>query len=181
MLREIANRSARRWALMTCAIVTVLCAATSQAQVLGPATVNDFVALHDTPGAGSCDWTRLTYSGGRPLFAIPSSTALVITSIQWIHTQETAGIRGQLELIRGTGPESDPIDYTDRTFELLATVDGGPADAHGRVSGQATFPTGIIVSPRPNARLCWIVSGALSTAVRVTIQGYLVPTVRRVP
>lgn len=119
----------RRSALLVAlSLVAILSAAEGRAQVIFPEKISDFVTLNDTPGMGPCDWTRLNYNGGRSLFSLPANTAFVITSLQWSFSDALPYKRTSLKLIRGTG---DPIHYTDGTYELLATVDGGNADAWG--------------------------------------------------
>ena len=172
-------RSIRAAAALSASMTVAMWAADSQAQVLGPATVNDFVTLHDTPGAGWCEWVRKTPTGPGVAWTPSSTTALVITSVQWHAEGATPDIRYELELIRGTGSAEDPIGDYDRVYQLLALVDGGRADAYGHVGAYATFPTGVVVAPRAGSQFCAYVNGPSTYSVRVTVQGYLVALVRR--
>lgn len=167
----------RRSALLVAlSLVAILSAAEGRAQVIFPEKISDFVTLNDTPGMGPCDWTRLNYNGGRSLFSLPANTAFVITSLQWSFSDALPYKRTSLKLIRGTG---DPIHYTDGTYELLATVDGGNADAWGEgTGGQAVFPTGIVFGPG-KSKLCWEVPGSLPHEVQVILQGYFVLLIQR--
>jgi hypothetical protein len=170
----------RRPLLAAFMMVALSWASVTHAQVLGPTAVSDLVTLHDAVGGGPCDWTRLTYNGGMPFF-VPSTMALVITSIQWSQPGAVPDRRSHLQLIRAKGT---PIKYTDPVYGLLAIVDGGLADIWGRNAGQATFPTGLVVDHREGSLLCVNVEGADDAdmiTIRVTLQGYLTPVVRRVP
>jgi hypothetical protein len=159
-------------------LVALSWADVTDAQVQGPSAVSDFVTLHDAVAGGPCDWTRLTYNGGGYLFSVPSTMALVITSIQWSQPGAVPDRRSHLQLIRA---KATPIKYTDPTYGLLAIVDGGLADVWGRNAGQATFPTGLVVDHREGSLLCRNVEGSDMLGIRVTLQGYLTPVVRRVP
>jgi hypothetical protein len=173
--------AAIRRPLLAALMMALSWASVTHAQVLGPAGVSDLVTLHDAVGGGPCDWTRLTPNGGGYPFFVPSTMALVITSIQWSQPGAVPDKRSHLQLIRAT---ATPIKYTDPVYGLVAIVDGGLADAWGRNAGQATFPTGIAVVHREGSLLCTNVDGADIAdmiGIRVTLQGYLTPVVRRVP
>ena len=73
-------RSIRAAAALSTLMTVAMWAADSQAQVLGPATVNDFVTLHDTPGGGWCEWTRKGPTGPDSAWPPPSTTALVLVA-----------------------------------------------------------------------------------------------------